>query len=202
MKRTVNFSAIVIVGILLITSNTFALSERSKIHLEDGVEYVSDVLVVAVSPGYLPLKVSFENGIIRTGKASLDNLNARFSVSGFQPMFPGALQKGEAELAGYYRIAFSSDFDLRDVLEAYDSLPETDHVEPVGIHRLDYDPNDPQINQQWAINKIQARGAWDVIAGRYGGFSRHSRYRCGLGSSRPGRRHMAQRSRGQRDYRF
>jgi subtilisin family serine protease len=165
MNRTAIFSAAVIIGILAMASNVFALSERSKSHIEDGVEYVPNVIIVAVSPAMLPLEISIDNGNARTGNAFLDDLNGRFSVSEFRPMFPGAEKKGEIELSGYYSLTFDNDFEMKSVLEAYDALPGVDHVEPVGIHPLDYDPNDPQINQQWAITKIEARNAWDVSQG-------------------------------------
>jgi hypothetical protein len=153
MNRTVIFSMAVIIGILLMVSNVFALSERSKTHLEDGVEFVPDVIIVAVFPDILPLEISSENGIAVTGNASLDVLNARFLVSEFRQMFPGAEKKGETELSDYYSLTFNNDFDMESVLEAYDDLADVEHVEPVGIHPLDYDPNDPQIRSQRSPDK-------------------------------------------------
>ena len=50
--------AVVFIGFLFFTSNAFALSERSKVHFEEGVEYVPDAIVVAFSPHILPLDIS------------------------------------------------------------------------------------------------------------------------------------------------
>lgn len=157
--------AVVFIAILAIISKAFALSERSKIHFEEGIEYVPDAIVVAFSSHILPLNIIAENGDVITGNAAIDIHNSRFGVSEFRQLFPGAEKKGETALSGYYTITFNSRNEMIPVLEAYDALIEVDHVEPIGIHPTDYDPNDPQIGQQWAINKIEARGAWDISQG-------------------------------------
>jgi len=165
MNRTGLIVAVVFIAILAIISKVFALSERSSVHFEKGVEYVPDAIVVAFSSDILPLNVDEENGFIVTGITAIDGLSSLFDVSEIRQLFPGAESKGEVALAGYYTISFDSQYGMISVLEAYDALMEVDHVEPIGIHSLDYDPNDPQIGQQWAINKIEARGAWDVSQG-------------------------------------
>ncbi|UCC79338.1 MAG: S8 family serine peptidase [Candidatus Zixiibacteriota bacterium] len=165
MNRVGLILAVVFIIILALISKVFALSERSSVHFEDGVEYVPDAIVVAFSSDILPLNIRAERGTIITGKDAIDNLNWRFGVSGIEPLFPGADKRVAAGLSGYYTITFDSRNDMISVLEAYDGLTEVEHVEPIGIHPIDYDPNDPQIGQQWAINKIEARGAWDISQG-------------------------------------
>ncbi|UCE66684.1 MAG: S8 family serine peptidase [Candidatus Zixiibacteriota bacterium] len=165
MNRVGLILAMVFLAMLVIVSKAFALSERSKIHFEEGVNYVPDAVVVAFSSDILPLNIHTGHKVIITGRAGIDNLNSRFEVSEFRRIFPGAENKGEIELAGYYSITFDSGNEMISVLEAYDALIEVEHVEPIAIHPIDYDPNDPQIGQQWAINKIEARGAWDISQG-------------------------------------
>lgn len=165
MNRAGLILAVIFVVILAIISKVFALSERSSIHFEDGVEYVPDAIVVVFTPDVLPLDIRAEDGAIITGEDAIDDLNSRFDVSGFEQLFPGSDKKAATALSGYYTITFTSRNDLYSVLEAYDALTVVEHVEPIGIHALDYDPNDPQIGQQWAINKIEARGGWDVSQG-------------------------------------
>jgi subtilisin family serine protease len=165
MNRTGLIIAVVFIAILAIISKALALSERSSVHFEKSVEYVPDAIVVAFSSDILPLNVDEENGFIITGNAAIDDLGSRFDVSEIRQLFPGAEYKGEVALAGYYAITFNSQYGMISVLEAYDALTGVEHVEPIGIHPIDYDPDDPQIGQQWAINKIEARGGWDVSQG-------------------------------------
>ena len=142
-----------------------ALSPESAAHLEDGVNYMPNVIVVAFTPENVPLAPALQSGVAITGIDEVDELNLLFEVTQMRQLFPGAEKHGEIEMAGYYSITFRGGLDLLTVLEAYDNLAAVGYVEPDGIHRIFYDPDDPMISQQWAIAKIEARGAWDVTQG-------------------------------------
>ena len=156
-----------IFGIVAISAgNTLAaLSPQSAIHVEEAVEYMPDEIVVAFAPDYSPLQPYMSAGVALTGIEEVDQLNSLYSAIEMRPLFPGAEKHGRADMAGYYAITFADMPDLMAVLEAYDKLDVVEHVEPDGIHRLCYEPNDPMIGQQWAITKIQAREAWDISHG-------------------------------------
>ncbi|HYF64240.1 MAG TPA: S8 family peptidase, partial [Herpetosiphonaceae bacterium] len=51
------------------------------------------------------------------------------------------------------------------VLDALKKNPNIEYAEPNYIYSIQYTPNDPNLNQQWAWNKIQAPRAWDVTRG-------------------------------------
>jgi hypothetical protein len=128
MNRTFLIMAIVLIAVLAIISRAFALSERSEIHYEEGVGYVTDAIVVEFSKDILPLDIQRENGAVITGSAEIDALNSRYGVSELSPLFPGAREKGEVTLSGYFTVGFNSDYELIAVLEAYDALTAVDHV--------------------------------------------------------------------------
>jgi hypothetical protein len=142
-----------------------ALSPESAIHLEEGVEYMPDAIIVAFTPENVPLAPALQGGVVITGIDEVDELNLLFDVTRMRQLFPGAERYGKIEMAGYYSITFRYGLDLMAVLEAYDKLNAVHHVEPDGIHKVLYDPNDPMVSQQWAIAKIEARGAWDITHG-------------------------------------
>jgi len=134
-------------------------------YLEDGVRYADKSLVVAFDPSFAPLNIVLQNNLVTTGIVEVDELNLRFGVFKISPLFPMAENIGELELAGYYSLTYDGDFGLEAVLSAYDNLASVDHVEPIGIHRIYFTPNDPYLSSQWALTKIDAREAWDVTQG-------------------------------------
>jgi len=143
----------------------FATDFARAQYLEDGVNYAPDKIVVAFEPQYSPLTLSAQNGIQLTGIPEVDNLNRQYDVTKMTPLFPKAEMHGRPDMAGYYSLIFGANQPLEVVLGAYDGLTVVDHVEPVGIHRVYFNPNDPYLGVQWAITKIDARQAWDVTRG-------------------------------------
>jgi subtilisin family serine protease len=134
-------------------------------YLHNDITYARDKIIIVIKTPYLPLNPITNNGDVATGLTEVDNLNKRFSVNHIWQLFPKAEEHGSPEMAGYYSITFASGNPLEDVLAAYDQLGSIDHVEPIGIHKLFYNPNDANISSQWAITKIHARQGWDINRG-------------------------------------
>ena len=166
MKTWILLSTISLALVALFSPGLAAtLSPASAVHLEDGVDYMPNVIIVAFAPENVPLAPALQNGVAMTGIHEVDELNLHFEVTGMRQLFPGAERHGRIEMAGYYSLRFGHGFDLMTLLEAYDKLDAVEHVEPDGIHLIFYDPNDPMLGQQWAIAKIEASGAWDITQG-------------------------------------
>jgi serine protease len=146
-------------------NSSAALSQQSAIHVEAGVEYMPDIIVVAFVEDYSPLQTYMSDGTILTGIEEVDELNRNFSAFKMRSLFPGAEKHGRLDMAGYYAISFEDAPELMTLLEAYDKLDAVEHVEPDGIHPVFYEPNDPMLNQQWALVNVQAREAWDICQG-------------------------------------
>lgn len=134
-------------------------------YLQNDIQYSSNRIVIAIKPNLAPVNPVIQGQIAVTGLTDIDNLNRQFAVSQIQPLFPGAEKLGQPAMAGYYSITFQSSLNLENVLNAYSQLNSVEHVEPVGIHRIYFNPNDPLLSTQWAITKIEARQAWDVSRG-------------------------------------
>jgi subtilisin family serine protease len=149
----------VIAFILALSAVSFAQ------YLQNDVQYSPNRIVIAIKPQLAPVNPVIQGQAAVTGLADIDNLNQQFSATLMQPLFPGAEKLGQPAMAGYYSVTFQSSVNLENVLDAYAQLGSIEHVEPVGIHRISYNPNDPQLSLQWAITKIEARQAWDVSRG-------------------------------------
>ncbi len=134
-------------------------------YFEPGVSYAPNAVIVVFKEELSPIDYSIVNGTVSTGIADVDQLNARFGTSHIWPLFPKAKEHGEPAMAGYYSLTFDQGHELSVVLSAYDELPSVDHVEPVGVHKLTFSPNDSYLAYQWGITKINARNAWNITQG-------------------------------------
>ena len=122
--------------------------------------------------GYVPneISVKFNDATLRrfnfaetlgreTGIPEIDQLNAGLQVTQMTRQF------FSANLAGWYRVRFAVNPDIFAAVEAYGRLSNVLTAEPIGVHRVTAQPNDPQYANQWHIDKIQAPSAWDTESG-------------------------------------
>jgi hypothetical protein len=128
----------------------------------------------AYAPGRLLVKVragtrlyADESGKHVSGQASLDRVMSEQGVIAAEALFGGTLPK-ETDLSRIYRLQLA---EYRDVTLAADALsrdPNVEYAEPDYIASQITPPNDPRYGEQWALNRIQAEGAWDVVTGTAG----------------------------------
>ncbi|RMH71254.1 MAG: T9SS C-terminal target domain-containing protein [Gemmatimonadetes bacterium] len=116
----------------------------------------------------IPATVESHEGIIRTGIAPIDALNAQFGVYHMAPLFPldpTAPTIGQERLAGFYRIQFPAEVALDPVKTAYEHLAEIDQVQFDVACPVYETPNDGFFGSQWGMVRIDAPAAWDVTHG-------------------------------------
>lgn len=73
---------------------------------------------------------------------------------------------GELQAVSLRRIVmvhFESDASPEEVARTLNGLPGVEYAETVGIPRLMYTPNDPDLAKQWYLELIHAPEAWDVV---------------------------------------
>ncbi|MFQ5808958.1 MAG: S8 family serine peptidase [Armatimonadota bacterium] len=120
--------------------------------------------------------------------ASLPDLQDAIERSGavrFSRQFPTAKPRAVGsrypDLTGHYKVRIRRGADLDRAMEAFARDPHVDHVERIGIHVIDVDPNDPFYkdppvstfpHDQWHFFdrdsekfSIQADLAWEIEAG-------------------------------------
>lgn len=55
--------------------------------------------------------------------------------------------------------------DLQAAIKKYKADPSVEYAEPNYLRQLNFEPNDPYLEQQWYIDKIRAKEAWDITKG-------------------------------------
>jgi PKD repeat protein len=111
----------------------------------------------------------------RTGLPALDQVGTRHGVRSLRPQFPGAKKKtykGKViDLSGWHEVEFAGRADVPAAIAEYKAVPGVLDAQPVGIHKVNKEPNDwNYINTpyQWHLPRIQAPQAWDIETGNPG----------------------------------
>jgi len=79
---------------------------------------------------------------------------------------PYLKSNGELQALSLRRIVmvhFAADARPEEVARRLNGLPGVEYAEVVGIPRLMYTPNDPDVARQWYLELIHAPEAWDVV---------------------------------------
>jgi len=120
-----------------------------------------------------------------TGVISLDRLGTRYGLRAATPVFRQAARQKtlmaqaglspQADLGDIYKLTFSADVDVLDVVAAYAADPTVVYAEPDYFFEFDGVPDDPYFGQQWHLHNtgqyyledadIDAPEAWDIVTG-------------------------------------
>jgi subtilisin family serine protease len=108
----------------------------------------------------------------RTGVPVLDQVGTRLGVLSLRPQFPGAKKKtfkGKViDLSGWHELEFSGRTDVLAAVAEYKTVPGVTDAQPVGIHKVNQEPNDWNYiydPHQWHLPRIQAPQSWDLETG-------------------------------------
>ncbi len=169
-------------GLLLVLSFT----EVSQASVQGGkpknvaktYEYMPGRLVIKLKdtvPGFDLKPNDGKYQVTTSGAASLDQLNAGYSVYNIWNIFPGEkpVPKGSRlqDLTGYYEIQFPEVFNLDSVLAVYQKDPNLELAEKVPIYYIDSSiPNDLVYYRQWYLGNVRDNDmdmfeAWDYERG-------------------------------------
>ena len=120
------------------------------------------------------------------GIAALDQMGTRYQIKSIQPLYtPPAsdafshLSSKKAERARKFNeallamgqdrlfmVEFEQDYDTKEIRELYKNSGEVEFVEFQQKGKVTATiPNDPELGEQWALDKIQAKDAWDITTG-------------------------------------
>jgi hypothetical protein len=79
--------------------------------------------------------------------------------------FAKGLGKKDENLSRIIKVTFQNEEDYKIFFSILNSDPSIEYVHSSNIYKIDFTPNDSLINEQWALNKIQAFDAWDITLG-------------------------------------
>jgi subtilisin family serine protease len=125
-------------------------------------------------PGTIIVKLKTRNTVLLKQSAmpffKLSGTMERYGVVETKQMFPGrsrsfAPDSSEIGIDRMYRVTFTSDASPMEVARAFNASDDVEYAEPELIRHVFYIPNDPMLSQQYAIDLIHAREAWDITTG-------------------------------------
>lgn len=145
-------------------------------HLEDHVEYAENRFIVKVRPEIDDLQPRISGEDVLVADPVVSALNSKWTVTHVERLFAGPepAESPELNLRGFWRFWVKTPLDraaLETALADYASAAIVESVEPVGIHRIYYNPNDPSWSSQWHLrttagdHDIDAPEAWDIERG-------------------------------------
>jgi subtilisin family serine protease len=115
----------------------------------------------------ISLRSTTEFGINR-----IDNIIREFKVNKIYQRYPlktdiSKRMTGDENLAKIYTFYYDSNIDPTELSEIIfeQNKDLLDWIEPDFVYEADYIPNDPSINSQYHINKINSYQAWDFTKG-------------------------------------
>ena len=103
-------------------------------------------------------KVSSKQIFTTTGMNKISN---NYSV-GF---FAKGLGKIDERLSKIIKVTFKDQLDSQNFLSLAQEDNSIEYIQLANTYQIDYVPNDSLINEQWALQKIQAYDAWDITQG-------------------------------------
>lgn len=135
---------------------------------ENGCKYFTDRFVVMMKSGTtLLITNSLVSGQVYTGNDQIDMLCAENGVIKIEPYYPALVRNDNlrALLERLYTFTVISEVDAIDVYGNFSNNKDVESSDLWSVAELFYTPNDPSINQQWALPKVDAFNAWDIMRG-------------------------------------
>ena len=112
------------------------------------------------------------SSINKSGINNLDNFLSEYYVSQLKQRHPlnklvSKRKIGDEELAKIYAVRFDKAVDPMDFSQELKNKFSDiiEWAEPSFLYKMDFIPNDPLVNSQWHISKINAFQAWDICQG-------------------------------------
>ncbi|UCE66848.1 MAG: S8 family serine peptidase [Candidatus Zixiibacteriota bacterium] len=155
-------------AVLLSLPATLMAAGLETAFLPNGAEYLVDRFIVTTMPGTPPLDTeTLVSGTVFTGINSIDNLCASHRVVEIEPFYDGPVTATGLKdiVPRMYILHVEEGIDVLSAYTAFKSSADIEFSDLYDIPHLDYTPNDPSINAQWHLNKVEAYNAWDVLRG-------------------------------------
>jgi subtilisin family serine protease len=169
VKRNLCFAVAISLAFLLTASSSlgmiypdreqpkpFLIKGRVAIQLEDDID---------------PVQLNAGFGTVSFGAATLDRILEARSIEAARKIFPLRKEKppvnsGIPDLTRFYELSFPDTIDVYEVVRALLENPHIRHAEPVWAMPLyDVTPNDPDWADQWHVDRINLRAAWELETG-------------------------------------
>lgn len=138
---------------------------------ENDVLYFKDRVIAQIKKEYISAfelsDMKYVNGALTRFynlPHSVNSLLSNYSIKSVEGLILGKITPKAIEF-GLDRIIviyFNNEVDVFRVIKELQLTGLFDYVEPWYIYKMELTPNDPLINNQWHLNRIQAFNAWDI----------------------------------------
>ena len=136
----------------------------------------NQIIVQFASPVTASIQETQPTAFTRTGVDSLDLIGFIHDVSDLKQQFQGATKekaalRGTPDLSGFHIVEFNPRHTTpEDLCKAYKKNPLVLTAEPIGIHPLYANVNDPAFSDQWHLSQandadVDMPAAWDIETG-------------------------------------
>ncbi len=113
------------------------------------------------------LEKAVTGGQPKTGFSAVDRVLDKIDARRLGPAFVRG-RNNELQRAGldrWVKISIPKDRNLSETLRQLNALGDVEFAQPNHIYKLDYVPGDPDVTQQWSLEKTGAFQAWDTETG-------------------------------------
>ena len=169
--------------LLVILSGNISAENTAKSDVPVFLGYVANEFIVVLKDDVAPMTFGLSpGGFVRAGRGDFDAVAENFMVKRIKKQFPLAQNNSlitpeRKKLLRSYKIRFENG-TLDQAMGAYRQLTSVEHVEPIGVHSVYLQPNDPFylnsppnpdfiFNQwhYWDTAGINAELAWNTETG-------------------------------------
>ncbi len=143
-------------------------------YLEPSIQYASTRFIVQTWPESADLSPQITENLVILSDPELTSLNQKWGITRVERLFPDISSERNPKnerLSTYWRFWLESGIVTEDLLEDFAKALAVEHVEPVGIHSVCYQPDDPDYTYQWYLqdsagdHDVDATEAWSVQRG-------------------------------------
>lgn len=152
------------------------VSSANARYLDPGITYASNRFIVQIWPQSRDLSPlpTLEGETAVLADLELTQLNKKWGVEKVERLFPAGDAKDyrhSEELSTYWRFVLGSGEISEALLGDFAKASVVAHIEPVGIHQVCYQPDDPAYANQWYLqataedHDVDAPEAWNLQRG-------------------------------------
>ena len=124
----------------------------------------NSTFLFCLKPTDNPLQIKIYDDTFSVNNSKLDKILHDSGVVALEEWIPGASSNdssGNIFLNRIYRAYVSKSENIKNIMELLNSQYSFLYIEHENIHKLHYEPNDPNYSQQCSISSIKADKAWD-----------------------------------------
>lgn len=163
MKR----GAVLVLIIISVFNVNGQKKTNAKFKMPDGVEYSNGRALVKV-------KAEFKSEITQGGKQNVSSRIQNGALKNISPLMPAPsssikstsrIGEQKVDISNYFSISFDEAENVEEYINQLYATGYFEIVEPEYKYKINYQPNDPSIGQQYYLTLIKAFDAWNITQG-------------------------------------